>query len=234
MNTMETVAAVLNELAQLASPKNRSNMVREGINVQTAFGVPFATLREIAKRFDKNNELASAFWGTGNHEARLLAPMIADESNIDESQLEHWVKDIDSWDISDLLCNGFVVKTQWAWPKAAEWARADAQWTKRCGFVLMASLSVHDKKAEDQKFINLLTIVEQEVRDERNFVKKAISWALRGIGRRNMALNSAAISCAERIAAQNQDHKAARWVANDALRKLKSEKVQKRLSRKGL
>jgi len=209
-------------------------MTREGINVQNAFGVPFSDLRKIAKRFDKNNELASAFWETGNHEARLLASMTADESNVDEKQLEHWVKDIDSWDISDLLCNGFVVKTRWAWPKAEEWARADAQWTKRCGFVLMASLSVHDKKAEDQRFIDLLTIVEQEVRDERNFVKKAISWALRGIGRRNTALNVAAIACADRIAAQNKDHKAARWVANDALRKLKSERVQNRLSRKGL
>ena len=215
-------------------------MARYGINIDNAFGVSIYVLRPIAKRLGTDHKLALALWKTGNHEARLLACFVDDPALVTERQLEAWAGDFDSWDICDQATTSLFDQTALAWSKAVEWAERDEEWVKRSGFAMMAGLAVHDKAAADQAFLALLPVIERGARDERNFVKKAVNWALRNIGKRNRALNAAAIARAERIrdAANKRaagprggdpEARAARWVAADALRELTSEKVKARL-----
>ena len=215
-------------------------MARYGINVENAFGVSVYALRQVAKRLGTDHALALALWATGNHEARLLACFVDDPAAVTAEQIEAWASDFDSWDICDQATTSLFDLTKHAWSKAAEWARRDEEWVKRGGFALMAGLAVHDKAADDRAFMRLLPLIERGAFDDRNFVKKAVNWALRNIGKRNRALNAAAIACAEKIrAAANSSAggerggdpgtRAARWVATDALRELGSEKTQARL-----
>lgn len=238
MNTK--VADILAEIRSLGSQKNRAGMARYGINVENACGVSIYELRKIAKRVGSDHELALVLWATGNHEARLLACFVDDPAKVTEKQLEAWARDFDSWDICDQATTSLFDQTEHAWSKAIEWAGRDEEWVRRAGFTLMAGLAVHDKSAADRTFSKLLPVIERGASDERNFVKKAVNWALRNIGKRNRALNGAAIACAERIrAAANKcaggerggdtGARSARWVATDALRELTSEKVQARL-----
>jgi 3-methyladenine DNA glycosylase AlkD len=234
------VADILAEIRSLGSQKNRAGMARYGINVENACGVSIYELRKIAKRVGSDHELALVLWATGNHEARLLACFVDDPAKVTEKQLEAWARDFDSWDICDQATTSLFDQTEHAWSKAIEWAGRDEEWVRRAGFTLMAGLAVHDKSAADRTFSKLLPVIERGASDERNFVKKAVNWALRNIGKRNRALNGAAIACAERIrAAANKcaggerggdtGARSARWVATDALRELTSEKVQARL-----
>ena len=234
------VASILAELRASGSERNRTGMARYGINVKNAFGVSIPNLRMIAKRVGTDHELALALWATENHEARLLACFVDDVDAVTEDQAESWVRDFDSWDICDQATTSLFDLTKYAWPKAIEWAGRDEEWVKRGGFALMAGLAVHDKKADDGAFKRLFPLIERGAFDDRNFVKKAVNWALRNIGKRNLALNAAAIACAEkiRVAAtkaaggeRGGDGKvrAARWVATDALRELSSEKTRGRL-----
>jgi len=144
--------------------------------------------------------------------------------------MEHWVKDFDSWDVCDQVCSNLFDKTKFAYRKAIEWSKINEEFIKRAGFVLMATLAVHDKEADNQKFIRFLPIIKREATDERNFVKKAVNWALRQIGKRNSALNKIAIQTAKEI--QKIDSKSAKWIVSDALRELTSETVRKKLDRK--
>ena len=233
------IAKILAELRSLGSDRDRAGMARYGINVQNAFGVSIYQLRAIAKRLGTDHKLALALWKTGNHEARLLACFVADPALVTERQLETWAAGFDSWDICDQATTSLFDQTAFAWTKAVEWAARGDEWVKRAAFTLMAGLAVHDKKAGDKAFLALLPIIEREAWDERNFVKKSVNWALRNIGKRNRALNAAAIACAERIrdaangraAGPSGDQKtlAARWVAADALRELTSQKCLARL-----
>jgi 3-methyladenine DNA glycosylase AlkD len=232
------VAEILAELRAMGSEKNRAGMARYGINVQDAFGVSVYELRKVAKRLGTGHGLALALWATGNHEARLLACFVDDPSLVSDRQVEAWARDFDSWDICDQATTSLFDRTKHAWSKAVAWATRDDEWVKRAGFSLMAGLAVHDKSAGNRAFLRLLPLIERGATDPRNFVKKAVNWALRNIGKRNRALNAAAIACAERIrAAANQraggerggDPRSARWVAADALRELASDKVQARL-----
>lgn len=240
--TEPRVAAILGELRALGSEKDRAGMARYGINVEHAFGVSVYVLRGIAKRLGTDHELALALWRTGNHEARLLACFVDDPARVGVRQLEAWARDFDSWDLCDQATTSLFDLTPHAWGKALEWARRDEEWVKRAGFSLMAGLAVHDRSAPDRAFLRLLPAIERGARDARNYVKKAVSWALRNLGKRNRALNAAAIRCAERIRAAADSRpggprggdpgtRAARWVAADALRELRSEKVQARLAR---
>ncbi len=241
MKTDERVARILAELRALGSAKDRAGMARYGINVENAFGVSVFELRKVAKRLlGADHELALALWATGNHEARLLACFVDDPVAVTERQLEGWVRDLDSWDICDQAATSLFDQTKHAWSKASEWAARDEEWVRRAGFALMAGLAVHDRSAADRAFLKLLPIIERGAFDERNFVKKAVNWALRNIGKRNRTLNAAAIECAERIrTAANEragaerggspDTRSARWVATDALRELTSDKVGARL-----
>ena len=234
------VADLLAVLRSMGSEKDRAGMARYGINVENAFGVSVYKLRWIAKRLGTDHALALALWATGNHEARLLACFVDDPAAASESQLESWARDFDSWDICDQATTSLFDLTKHAWPKAVEWAARDEEWVKRAGFTLMAGLAVHDKSAGDQRYRKLLPLIARGAFDDRNFVKKAVNWALRNIGKRNRALNAAAIVCAEkiRVAANKRagserggdpGARGARWVAADALRELTSAKAQARL-----
>jgi 3-methyladenine DNA glycosylase AlkD len=236
------VAAILAELRASGSEKNREGMARYGINVGQAFGVSVYELRKVAKRLGTDHDLALALWATGNHEARLLAAFVDHPAQVTGRQMDAWAGDFDSWDICDQACTSLFDQSEPAWAKAAEWARRDEEWVKRGGFALMAGLAVHDKAATDRAFTKLFPLIARAASDDRNFVKKAVNWALRNIGKRNRALNRAAIACAEKILATanhraggerggDRGTRAARWVASDALRELRSAKMQARLER---
>ena len=214
MNKQEVLA----ELRRHANPKNLEGMARFGISPKGTLGVNVPILRAMGKRIGRNHALAQELWASGIHEARLLAGMIDEPKEVTEKQMEKWVKDFDSWDVCDQACMNLFDKTPFAYRKAAEWSRRKEEFVKRAGFALMASLSVHDKKAEDKKFEKFLPLIERASTDERNFVKKAVNWALRQIGKRNPRLCKLAMQSARRI--QKKDSKAARWVAGDALREL--------------
>lgn len=224
----ERLEKVMSDLTALGSPKNRTGMARYGINVEDAFGVSVYELRKIAKRLGTDHELALALWETGNHEARILASMVDEPVRVSGEQLEAWVSAFDSWDLCDQVCSNLFDRTSEAHAKAAEWAGRDEEFVKRAGFALMAALSVHDKASDEAAFLAFLPLVEREAGDDRPYVKKAVNWALRQIGKRNRVLNRAAIETAERVKAQGS--RSARWIANDALRELLSDKVQERLA----
>ena len=220
---------VLRQLKSLSNPEAVAGMARFGINAKNTYGVSIPDLRKMAKGIGKNHILAQKLWDSGIHEARILAGMIDPPEKVTEKQMKHWVKDFNSWDVCDQVCSNLFDKTKFAYPKAIKWSKRNEEFIKRAGFVLMATLAVHDKEADNQKFIRFLPIIKREATDERNFVKKAVNWALRQIGKRNSALNKIAIQTAKEI--QKIDSKSAKWIASDALRELTSKAVQKKLQR---
>ena len=224
-----TLDEVLDSLKSQANPDNVAGMARFGINPTNTLGISIPTLRKLAKKIGKDHDIAQELWATGIHEARVLAGFVDDPKRVTESQMEAWVADFDSWDVCDQVCAGLFDATPHAWVKATEWTARSEEFVKRAGFVLMAALAVHDKKAADAAFKAFLPLIVREANDDRNFVRKAVNWALRGIGKRNAALNKAAIQTAREI--QALDTKAARWIAADALRELTSEAVQVKLVR---
>jgi len=219
---------VLRELRSMANPKNVEGMARFGISSEGTLGISIYDLRPMAKRIGKDHELAAKLWASGIHEARLLASFMDEPEKVTEKQMEQWVLDFDSWDIVDQVCSNLFDQTRFAHAKAVEWSEREEEFVKRAGFVLMAALSVHDKDASDKDFQKFFPIIKRESTDERNFVKKAVNWAHRQIGKRNQSLNRNAIKVAESIS--KTDSRSARWVAADALRELRSEKVQRRLA----
>ncbi len=212
-----------------ARPGAAEGMKRFGINPEKAIGVPLPELRKIAKRAGTDRALARKLWASGIHDARILASMVEDPERATEAQMDRWVKAFASWDVCDECCMNLFWKTEFAYPKAVEWSRREREFEKRAGFALMAVLAWKDKEAPDARLEAFLPIVEREATDERNFVRKAVNWALRQIGKRNLALNRKAVRTAKRIA--KLDSKAARWIARDALRELEGEAVQARLRR---
>jgi 3-methyladenine DNA glycosylase AlkD len=218
---------ILTQLKSLGNPAAAEGMARYGINTDSAYGVSIPNLRKIARKTAKNLPLAEALWASGIHEARILAGMIYPPEKITDKQMEGWVTDFDSWDLCDQCCNNLFRKAVDAHAKAVGWSERDEEFVKRAGFVLMACLAVHDKRAADSEFLKFLPIIKREAVDKRNFVKKAVNWALRQIGKRNPTLNQAAIAAAREI--EKMDSPAAKWVAADAIRELASDAVQKRL-----
>ncbi|MBI4804337.1 MAG: DNA alkylation repair protein [Desulfovibrio sp.] len=213
-----TAGEILDTLKALGSEKNRQGMARFGINVANACGVSMASLRPLAREYRRDHTLAEELWETGVHEARILACLIEDPGRASLEQLARWVQDLDSWDITDQFCNKLVVKTPYAWLLASDWALRPEEFVRRAGFSLMAQLAVHDKAAQDKEFLPLLELIEATAYDERNFVKKAVNWALRQIGKRNQNLRLKAVASAKRLLLL--DSKSARWIARDALREL--------------
>ncbi len=221
---------VLRELRALGEQRNVDGMARFGICAKVVYGVAKPKTDELARRIGKNHDLALELWATGVHDARILAGMIDEPAQVSASQMESWVRDFDNWDVCDGTCCHLFVFAAPAWTKAIQWSRRKKEFEKRAGFALMAYLAYRDKSAPDAKYQRLLSIIRREAHDERNFVKKAVNWALRNIGKRNLRLNREAIRSAEGI--HQQDSRSARWIAADALRELKSDAVQKRLRRK--
>jgi 3-methyladenine DNA glycosylase AlkD len=221
---------VLKKLKSLGNPEAVADMEKFGITAKESYGVSIPNLRNTAKEIGKNHPLALLLWSSGIHDARILATMIDDPKLLTEEQMENWVKDFDSWDVCDQCCNNLLRKTEFAYQKVDEWSNREEEYVKRAAFSLIAVLAVHDKKKDDDVFIKLLSTIKRESTDDRNFVKKAVNWALRQIGKRNLNLNKKAIETAKEI--QTKDSQSAKWIASDALRELTSEKIQKRLSKK--
>ncbi len=223
-------AVLMERLGTMENPSNREGMARYGIRTEHALGVSMPALRGIAKEIGKDHIIAVNLWESGIHEARILACLIDDPDHVSEEQMEAWVQDFDSWDLCDQCCSNLFDRTPYARQKAVEWAGSEDEFVKRAGFVLMAALSVHDKKAGDAVFLAFLPLIRKASSDERNFVKKAVNWALRQIGKRNRQLNQAAIDIAGELAAA--ESRSARWIGRDALRELQSEAVRTRLNRR--
>ena len=221
---------LIEKLKSLSEPKNVKGMARYGINPKNNLGVSIYKLRPIAKEIGKDHKLALKLWSSGIHDARLLACFIEDPVKVTSEQMDSWAKDFDSWDVCDQACTSLFDLTPLAWKKVFEWAKRDEEFVKRAAFSIIAGLAVHDKKASDKEFEQFSTLIKKHSVDERNYVKKAVNWALRNIGKRNLVLNKQMIKLSKEI--QKIDSKSARWIANDAIRELSSEKVQNRLVEK--
>lgn len=225
-----TINDIILELKSKANPETVKGMARYGIDTSKALGITIVDLRKLAKSIPKNHNIALDLWKTDILEARFLASMIDKPEEVTEKQMEEWVLDFNSWDICDQTCNNLFKKTSFAHSKAIEWATREEEFVKRAGFTLMATLAVGDKKAENTCFEKFFPYIINESTDKRNFVKKAVNWALRQIGKRNLYLNKEAVKVAEEIL--NTGNKDSKWVASNALTELKSEAVLIRLRNK--
>lgn len=228
---MDDVGYIIKVLKLNADRKTVLARTGYGINVSGQLGLSIPFLRKTAKAIGKNHSIALKLWQSGIHEARILASMVDNPAMITKAQMEQWAKDFKSWDLCDQVCNNLFKFSPYACRMAVNWAYREEEFIKRAAFVLMATLAVGDKKLEDAKFGKFLPLIIYHSTDPRNYVKKAVNWALRQIGKRNHALNNLAIETAEKIS--NIDSETARWIASDALRELKGKAVQKRLGRDG-
>lgn len=215
---MHTVQNILKSLQQAGSAATKAGMLRFGIDTSCALGVPVPALRKLSKTIGRDHQLALQLWQTAVHEARILASMVDVPAEVSAAQMDAWTKDFYSWDLCDQVCGNLFDKTTFAVSKALQYSRRKAEFVKRAGFVLMAEYAVHNKTAPDAIFLSFLPAIEREAADDRNFVKKAVNWALRQIGKRNAHLRAEAMATAQRIL--QQDSKTARWIATDALKEL--------------
>lgn len=223
------VSKIIAKLKKHSSKKNVEGMARFGISSINTLGVPMPTIRTLAKDIGRNQKLSRLLWDTKIHEARILAALTGEHELVTKSQMNLWARDFDSWDVCDQVCMNLFDKTEFAYDKAIEFSRRKKEFVRRAGFALMASLAVHDKKEDDSRFITFFECIKEGATDERNYVKKAVNWALRQIGKRSLKLNKLAITCAKKIL--TIDTPPARFIARDAIRELKSEKIRARIKR---
>ncbi len=223
------LSEVVDELKKLGDPKTVEGIKRFGVSSENALGVSAPKLRSLAKKIGQDQQLSLGLWSTGIMDARALAALIGDPVKVTQRQMEKWAKDFDSWAVCDACCGVLFVRTSHALKTAFRWCRSDKEYVKRAGFVLMAEAAIHLKSLGDREFLPMLKEIRGGALDERNFVRKAVNWALRQIGKRNKRLNKLAIAEAERI--RKIDSVAARWIAADALRELRSLQVQRRLQK---
>jgi 3-methyladenine DNA glycosylase AlkD len=221
---------VLASLQELAHPDQVAGMERFGMSAEGRLGISMPELRKLAKETGRDHDLAIALWQAGIPEARIVASLLADPLELTENQMEAWVSEFNSWDVCDQVCMNLFEKSPFAWQKIRQWSLRDEQFVKRAAYALLACLAWHDKQAPDEKFIELFSVIQQGASDGRNFVKKAVNWALRNIGKRNLPLNQAAIQLAENLLKTVSP--TARWIAVDAMRELQSRAVQDRLRKK--
>ncbi len=224
----KAVAAALAELKRRSSRKVRDGMVRFGLPNDQALGVGMADIQKLGKKLHPDHDLAEALWRTGVYEARLLAVYVDDPGFVTPRQMDRWCRDFDNWGIVDTVCFKLFDQVPHAWKKIAPWSKAKGEFQKRAGVVLIACLAGHDREAKDEGFRRCLPIIAAAAEDERNFVKKGVSWALRMVGRRNSELNVAALKLAQRLI--DSKSPAARWVGRDAFRELTSPAVKKRIA----
>jgi len=220
----------MRKLKSMRNPIAVEGMARYGINPNNNYGLSMPTLRSMAKEIGRDHAAALQLWSSGIHDARILASLVDIPEAVTMEQMDDWVKDFDSWDVCDQVCNNLFSLTQFTKQKAFEWSRESREFIKRAGFTLMAQLAIHDKIMENAEFVKFLEIIRDESNDPRNYVRKAVNWALRQIGKRNLELNKAAIQTAEAIS--EIDAKNAKWIASDAIRELTSGKIIKRLRRR--
>ena len=227
---MNTAEDIVKKLEELSNPEEIEGMARFGISPKNTYGIRMPVLKSIAKECEKSHELASDLWKIDTRETRIIASLVDIPENVSSKQMDQWANEFDYWEICDQCCTNLFRKTNFAYDKIEEWTKSDKDFVKRAGFTLIANLAVHDKKQDDETFEKLLELTKREACDDRNFVKKAVNWALRQIGKRNRNLNKKAIAMAEEI--DKIDSKSAHWIAKDALRELKSEKIQLALIKK--
>ncbi|MFC2168542.1 DNA alkylation repair protein [Acidobacteriota bacterium] len=224
------IRKVLAKLADLADPIAVEGMARFGITAKCIYGVSIPNLRKMAKEIGKDQTLSLKLWNYESRETRILAAMVGEAVKVTKEQMDTWVADFDSWEVCDQVIMNLFEKTTYAYSKAFEWYKREEEFVRRSGFVLMARLAVSDKKAGDEQFLQFFPLIKDKSLDERNFVKKAVNWALRQIGKRNINLNAKAVKLGEEMILL--DSKSAKWIASDALRELNSEAVQDRLKKK--
>ena len=220
-----TVEEILAKLRAAGNAANVTGMAGFGIRPPVAYGVTTPAIRSIAREIKCDHAAALALWKTGVYEARILATMIADWRVISEATIDEWVQDFDSWSVCDAACCCLFWKTESAWRKVVEWSDAEPEYVRRAAFALIAYLAVHDKKAPDSKFHATFRLIRKAAKDERNYVKKAVNWALRQIGKRNDSLRAPAMELAAKLAASNS--RSARWIGTDALRELRARAAKK-------
>jgi 3-methyladenine DNA glycosylase AlkD len=217
----------LKSLEQMSTQRDLDNLARFGIAATRPFGVSMSNLKVLAKRFGPDHELAAALWDIGRYEARMLATLIDEPARVTAAQMERWCRDFDNWGICDTACFALFDRTPHAWRKVTEWSDRRGEFAKRASFALLACLALHDKDAPDEPFLEGLRLVEQAATDDRNFVKKGVSWAIRLVGRRNVALNDASVTVARRLS--TSEYPSARWIGRGALRELTSAAVVSKL-----
>lgn len=222
-----TVDEVIQELKKFESNHNREGMKRFGINVEKAFGISVTKLRSIAKKIGKDHQLAIQLWNSEIHEARILASMVDDPNLVTKSQMNNWVKDFNSWDLCDQVCSNLFCKTSYAEDKIFEWSKSKKEFIRRAAFSLIACLAVRDKKRRDEEFLIFFDLIKEYSTDERNFVKKAVNWSLRQIGKRSLFLNAKSIDLAKEI--HELSSTSAKWISKDAIRELTNQDTLKRI-----
>src|SRR5688572_347824 len=215
------VDSVLTWLRRHSSARNREGLARYGLPSDNALGVSVGDIRDLGKRLGRDHDLALVLWKTGVYEARMLTSFVDEPSRVTPAQMERWCRDFDSWGICDTLCFHLFDRTPYAYDKVEQWADRKEEFIKRGAFALLASLALHDKAADDESFLRYLPLIEKAAPDDRNFVKKGVSWALRAIGKRQ-TVREAAIDVAKRLAESSEP--AARWIGKDALRDLTKKK----------
>ena len=229
--TEDHVSEVLRSLERQGSQRARDDMrTRYGIVTPKAFGTSMGAIQQLGKRLGRDHDLAAALWATGWHEARLLAAYVDEPVRVTPAQMDRWARDFDNWGVCDTLCFCLFDRTPHAWRKVDQWSRRRDEFVKRAAFALLASLALHDKRAGDEPFLRALPLIERGASDERNFVKKGVSWALRATGRRNRTLHQASLELARRLADSLEP--GPRWVGKDAYRELASPKVRQAVARK--
>jgi 3-methyladenine DNA glycosylase AlkD len=222
-------AAIITGLRKLGSEEGRAGMARFGINTEKAFGVSMAAMRPLAREYRRRHDLAEGLWASGFHEARILAALINDPKLVTRRQMDAWVAEFNSWDLCDQACMKLFARTPFVGEKVAKWAKDKREFVRRAAFATIAGYAVHAKKAADEEFLPFLTLIEAHATDPRNFVKKAVNWALRQIGKRNLALHRPALALAQKLALS--DDKTARWIGKDAVKELSDPKQIARLDR---
>ena len=227
--TEEQVQSALAWLKRNGTRKDRDGMARYAIPSDKAFGVSVSNIQKLAKQLGRSHELAAALWDTGWYEARMLTAYVDEPARVTPAQMDRWARDFDNWAICDTLCFALLDRTPHAWAKVAQWSARRDEFVKRAAFAMLWSLAVHDKQAGNEQFVEGLALIERAAADERNFVKKAVNMALRAVGKRNAALNAAAVAVARRLA--ESPEATPRWVGKDALRELTSPSVVKRLAK---
>ncbi len=227
-NTAAAVEELIDLFRSASNERDRAGMARFGINTERAFGgTTLPTLRQLGRRIGKNHPLALALWESGWHEARILASIVDDPAQLTLSQMDSWTAGFDSWDICDQVCSNLFRYSPHAWERIGHYAADEREFVRRTAFALLAELAVGDKTAEDQRFETYFPLIEQYATDPRNFVRKAVNWALRQIGKRNQRLHPQALELAQKLCLSN--HKTARWIGSDAVRELSSEKIIARI-----
>jgi 3-methyladenine DNA glycosylase AlkD len=226
---IEEADSIIKELKSLSNPVNVAGMARFGISSNKTFGVSIPEVRRIAKEAGKNHKLALALWKSGYHEARIMASLIDEPEKVTSKQMDNWTNDFDSWDVCDQCCSNLFDKTPYVYKKIKEWSSSKKEFVKRAAFALLAVMAVHDKKAGDDVFVKYFPLIKRESIDDRNFVRKAVNWALRSIGKRNDFLRKKALKLSREI--YKIDSKTAKWIASDAIRELESRNIINRVKK---